>query len=73
MAKLFDLSDAGKLTKYIKMDDEAWQFLPSKWIKAEPERKHIKIRNMLTMTSGLTPYDGPYEVDYEEKNFRSNS
>jgi hypothetical protein len=69
MAKLFNLSDAGKLTKHINMDDEAWQFLPSKWVEAEPERKHIKIRNMLTMTSGLTPYDGPYEADYEEKVF----
>lgn len=69
MAKLFDLGDAGELTKHIDIDDEAWKFLPSKWIEAEPERKHIRIRNMLTMTSGLTPYDGPYEADYEEKVF----
>ncbi|MGB9596558.1 MAG: serine hydrolase domain-containing protein [Candidatus Poribacteria bacterium] len=67
MAKLFDLSDEGKLKKRINVDDEAWQFLPSKWVSAEPKRKHIKIRNMLTMTSGLTPYDGPYKEDYEEK------
>jgi CubicO group peptidase (beta-lactamase class C family) len=69
MAKLFDLSDAGKLTKHINIDEEAWQFLPSKWAETEPERKRILIRNMLTMTSGLTPYDGPYEADYEEKVF----
>lgn len=69
MSKLFDLSDAGKLKKHINMDDEAWQFLPSKWVETEPERKHIKIRDMLTMTSGLTPYDGPYEANYEEKVF----
>lgn len=69
MAKLFDLSDAGKLAKHINMDDEAWKFLPSRWAETEPERKHIKIRNMLTMTSGLTPYDGPYEADYQEKVF----
>jgi len=69
IAKLFDLSDAGKLAKHTNIDDEVWQFLPTKWVEAEPERKHIKIRNMLTMTSGLTPYDGPYEADYEEKVF----
>lgn len=66
MAKLFDLSDEGKFKKQVNVDDEAWQFLPSKWSDMEPERKHIKIRNMLTMTSGLTPYDGPYKDDYEE-------
>lgn len=67
MAKLFDLSDEGRFEKRISIDDEAWKFLPSRWAEAEPERKHIKIRHILTMTSGLTPYDGPYKEDYEEK------
>ena len=62
MAKLFDLSDTEKLTKHVDIDDEVWQFLPSKWAEAEPERKRILIRNMITMTSGLTPYDGPYKA-----------
>jgi CubicO group peptidase (beta-lactamase class C family) len=69
MAKLFDMSDAGKLPKRIDMDDAAWRFLPAKWAETEPARQRIRIRHLLTMTSGLTPYDGPYEADYEEKVF----
>jgi CubicO group peptidase (beta-lactamase class C family) len=64
MAKLFDLSDAGRLPKRIAIDDEAWRFLPPAWSEAEPARKQIQLRHMLTMTSGLTPYDGPYGEDY---------
>jgi CubicO group peptidase (beta-lactamase class C family) len=69
MATLFDLSDAGKLPKKVAIDDEAWRFLPAKWAEAEPARKQIRLRHLLTMTSGLTPYDGPYKDDYEEKIF----
>ncbi len=69
MAKLFDLSDAGKLPKRIDINDEVWQYVPAKWAEAEPERKRIRILHFLTMTSGLTPYDGPYQADYEEKVF----
>lgn len=64
MAKLFDLSDAGLLPKCVSIDDEAWRFLPASWAEAEPARRQIKLRHMLTMASGLTPYDGPYKKDY---------
>jgi CubicO group peptidase (beta-lactamase class C family) len=69
MAKLLDMSDAGTLPRRINVDDEVWRFLPAKWVETEPARRRIRIRHLLTMTSGLTPYDGPYEADYEEKVF----
>jgi len=73
MAKLFDLSDAGRLPANfggrIGIDDEAWRYLPAAWAEAEPDRKKILLRHLLTMTSGLTPYDGPYQADYEQKLF----
>ena len=69
MAKLFELSDAGKLPQRIGMEDEAWRFLPAQWAEAEPARKQIRLRHMLTMTPGLTPYDGPYKTNYLEQVF----
>jgi CubicO group peptidase (beta-lactamase class C family) len=70
MAKVFDLSDAGQLPTRIGMDDAAWRFLPRDWAEAEPARKAIRIRHLLSMTSGLTPYDGPYPTDtYREAVF----
>jgi CubicO group peptidase (beta-lactamase class C family) len=69
MARLFDLSDAGRLPQPIGPDDEAWRWLPASWAEAEPARRQIRIRHMLTMTSGLTPYDGPYKQEYPERVF----
>jgi CubicO group peptidase (beta-lactamase class C family) len=65
MARIFDESDRGRLKKKIEINDPAWKFIPIAWSEAEPARKEIQIRHMLTMTSGLTPYDGPYkDIDY---------
>lgn len=69
MARLFDLSDAGKLARPITIDDPAYRFLPPAWGQAEPARKQIRLRHLLTMTSGLTPYDGPYKEDYLQQLF----
>jgi CubicO group peptidase (beta-lactamase class C family) len=69
MARLFDLSDAGQLPRPIHIEDEAWRFLPAAWAEAEPARKHIRLRHLLTMTSGLTPFDGPFQEDYLETIF----
>ncbi|MHB0874885.1 MAG: serine hydrolase domain-containing protein [Anaerolineae bacterium] len=66
MAKLFDMSDAGLLPQPITIDDEAWRYLPAAWAEAEPARQRITLRHMLTMTSGLYPYDGPYGEDYAD-------
>jgi CubicO group peptidase (beta-lactamase class C family) len=69
VARLLDLSDAGRLPQRIGPDDEAWRWLPASWAEAEPARRRIRIRHLLTMTSGLTPYDGPYKQDYLERVF----
>jgi CubicO group peptidase (beta-lactamase class C family) len=69
MAKVFDLSDAGKLSVRVGIDDEAWRFLPAHWAEAEPARKAIRLRHLLSMSSGLTPYDGPYQADYLQQIF----
>jgi CubicO group peptidase (beta-lactamase class C family) len=63
MARLFDLSDAGQLPQRLRITDEAWRFLPPQWAEAEPARRQIQLRHLLTMTSGLTPYDGPYPTN----------
>jgi CubicO group peptidase (beta-lactamase class C family) len=61
MARLCELSAAGKTKKPISFDDAAWKYLPISWSEAEPRRKKILIRHLLTMSSGLDPYDGPYQ------------
>ena len=60
MAKLFDLSDSGRFSTPIGIDDYAYRYLPESWAAEEPERKRIKIRHLMTMSSGLEAYDGPY-------------
>lgn len=60
MAKLFDLSDARQLPKRIGPGELAYRYLPPSWAEEEPARKKIRIRHMMTMSSGLDPYDGPY-------------
>jgi CubicO group peptidase (beta-lactamase class C family) len=46
MAKLFYLSDAVQLPKRINIDDEAWRFLPARWVEAESARQNIRIRHL---------------------------
>ncbi len=66
LAGVFDASDRGRIKKKIGIEDYAWNFLPASWGQAEPARKKIQLRHLLTMTSGLSPYDGPYKnIDYE--------
>jgi CubicO group peptidase (beta-lactamase class C family) len=69
MAKVLDISDLGLLKKKICLDDFVYEYLPPSWGQSEPQRQKILIRHMLTMTSGLTPYDGPYKDDYETQVF----
>jgi CubicO group peptidase (beta-lactamase class C family) len=64
VAKACELSAAGKFAKRISFDEPAWKHLPASWAEAEPQRKAILLRHMLTMSSGLDPYDGPYGDDY---------
>ncbi|MBI3465450.1 MAG: serine hydrolase [Planctomycetes bacterium] len=59
-AKLCELSAAGEFKKKIDFDSPAWKYLPASWSEQDPRRKAIALRHMLTMSSGLDPYDGPY-------------
>lgn len=45
-----------------KPTDYVYQYLPESWVKGEPARKKIQLRHVLTMSSGLEPYDGPYDT-----------
>jgi CubicO group peptidase (beta-lactamase class C family) len=53
VAKLID-------ERRLSPDDYAWRYLPPEWASSEPERKRVRIGHMMTMSSGLDPYDGPY-------------
>ncbi len=57
LAKLFELSDAGRLPKKIGYDDFAHQYLPGTWGDSDPRRKLIKVRDLPTMCSGLEAMD----------------
>lgn len=59
MAKLFDLSDQGQLPQTIGPEDFAYQYLPASWAGGDPARQLIKIKHLLSMSSGLEPYDSP--------------
>jgi len=69
MARLFDMSDEGLLKQKISLDDFVYQYMPASWGSDELARREIRLRHLLTMTSGLTPYDGPYKNDYEKQIF----
>jgi CubicO group peptidase (beta-lactamase class C family) len=69
VARLLDMSDQGLLKKKIGLDDFVYQYLPASWSQDEPARQKIQLRHLLTMTSGLMPYDGPYKDDYESQVF----
>jgi CubicO group peptidase (beta-lactamase class C family) len=60
MARLFDLSAQGKLRKSISPGSFAHEYLPAYWGADDPKRRQIRISHLLTMCSGLDPYDGPY-------------
>jgi len=64
MAKLFDMSEAGLIDVKINEDQFAYQYLPEQWGQEVPGRKHVQLRHLLTMSSGLKPFDGPYRADY---------
>ena len=57
LAKLFELSDTGRLPKKIGYDDFAYKFLPASWSDSDPRKKLIKVRDLPTMCSGLEARD----------------
>jgi CubicO group peptidase (beta-lactamase class C family) len=64
MAKVFDLSQTGALTSAIDPESFAYQYLPSSWGAADARRRIIRIKHLLTMSSGLEPHDSPNQPDY---------
>lgn len=64
MMKLIDLSAKGQTAKPITGEDYAYPYLPPSWGEDVPERKLIAVKHLMTMSSGLDPYDGPYGADY---------
>ncbi len=57
LAKLFELSDAGRISKKIGYDDFAYHYLPATWGDSDPRKKLIKVRDLPTMCSGLEAMD----------------
>jgi CubicO group peptidase (beta-lactamase class C family) len=57
LAKLFELSDAGRLPKKIGYDDFACCYLPVTWGDSDPRKKLIRVRDLPTMCSGLQAMD----------------
>ena len=59
MQRLFQLSSEGAFAKTITEDDFAYQYLPASWSTGQPEKQLIKIRHLMTMSSGLEGDDAP--------------
>jgi len=59
MAKLLDLSDDGFGPRPIGLEDFAFEFLPASWGNEDPARRLIKIKHLLSMSSGLELHDAP--------------
>lgn len=57
MARLFTLSAEGRLAVQIGPEDYVYRFLPPAWGEVDPRRKLIKIKHLMTHTSGLEPLD----------------
>ena len=58
-AKMYELSDAGRLEKTIGAESFAYNFLPATWDDGDARKRKIRIKHLTTMTSGLVPDDNP--------------
>jgi CubicO group peptidase (beta-lactamase class C family) len=63
-AKMYELSDAGKLGKTIDAESFAYDFLPARWADGDARKRQIRIKHLTTMTSGLVPDDRPGQPNY---------
>ncbi len=64
VARLFDMADEGRLARSFGPDTPAFELLPEAWTAAAEGKKAIRIRHLMTMTSGLQPHDQPGAADY---------
>ena len=63
-AKMYELSDAGRLEKTIDAESFAYDFLPATWDDGDARKRKIRIKHLTTMTSGLVPDDRPGQPNY---------
>jgi CubicO group peptidase (beta-lactamase class C family) len=63
-AKMYELSDAGRLEKTIDAESFAYDFLPATWDDGDARKRKIRIEHLTTMTSGLVPDDRPGQPNY---------
>jgi CubicO group peptidase (beta-lactamase class C family) len=63
-ARMYELSDAGRLGKTIGAESFAYDFLPATWDDDDARKRKIRIRHLTTMTSGLVPDDSPGQPNY---------
>jgi CubicO group peptidase (beta-lactamase class C family) len=63
-AKMYELSDAGRLGKTIDAESCAYEFLPATWDDGDARKRKIRIEHLTTMTSGLVPDDKPGQPNY---------
>ncbi len=65
-ARIFDLSDTGQLGTIISIDSKVADYLPSTWNPDDIRRNDITIRQLLTLSSGIAPWDQPNDPGYTE-------
>ena len=63
-AKMYELSDAGRLGQTIGAESFAYNFLPATWGDDDARKRKIRIKHLTTMTSGLVPDDKPGQRNY---------
>lgn len=64
MMKVFESSKSFAAGKLIHDKTPVHEFLPPDWAAADPRRRAIQFRHLLTMSSGLEPDDEPLQPDY---------
>ncbi len=64
LARLFDLSSAGQVPTAVGPDSAVAQYLPATWAAGNTSLGAIKIKDIMTMTSGLLPNDDPGQPNY---------
>ena len=63
-AKMYELSDAGRLARTIGAESFAYNYLPATWADDDTRKRKIRIKHLTTMTSGLVPDDKPGQPNY---------
>ncbi len=65
-ARVFDMSSSGQLAGAITPDSLAKDYLPSTWNQGNSRRNQVSVRQLLTMSSGIAPWDAPNDPLYTQ-------